>query len=291
MKFGISFTTKFLNQGNALVNIYTDGTVQVSTGGTEMGQGVNIKIRQIVADEFGIDPDRVRLMPTRTEKNNNTAPPPPARAPTSTAPRPSTPASKSSGGSKSSPPSASPTRAEGLAPSPRHVRFATTRSYDTRRPEVRIAFGPLCAEARRERVDLGARGFYATPGVDFNRETGHGTPFFYYTQGAAVCEVAIDRFTGELTVPRVDLLIDIGRSINPGVDRGQIIGGFIQGMGWVTAEAPRLQRPRRAAVPLADDVQDPRDHRRARRLQRRDCSTTTTTCRTCTAAKPWASRR
>ena len=89
----------------------------------------------------------------------------------------------------------------------------------------------------RDRVDLGARGFYATPGVDFNRETGQGTPFFYYTQGAAVAEVEIDRFTGELRVPRADLLIDIGRSINPGVDRGQIIGGFIQGMGWVTAEA------------------------------------------------------
>ncbi len=81
------------------------------------------------------------------------------------------------------------------------------------------------------------RGFFATPGVDFNRETGQGTPFFYYTQGAAVAEVLVDRFTGELRVPRADLLIDIGRSINPGVDRGQVVGGFIQGMGWVTTEA------------------------------------------------------
>jgi xanthine dehydrogenase large subunit len=109
--------------------------------------------------------------------------------------------------------------------------------YDTRRPDVRIAFGPLCAEARRERIDLGARGFFATPGIDFNRDTGRGTPFSYFTQGAACCEVEIDRFTGELVVRRADLLIDIGRSINPGVDRGQIIGGFIQGLGWVTAEA------------------------------------------------------
>src|SRR6185436_3837926 len=122
---------------------------------------------------------------------------------------------------------------EGLTPSPRHVVFADNAVYDTRRPELRIAFGPLCAEARRERVDLGARGFFATPGIDFNRETGRGTPFFYYTQGAACCEVAIDRFTGELVVRRADLLIDIGRSINPGVDRGQVIGGFIQGLGWV----------------------------------------------------------
>jgi xanthine dehydrogenase large subunit len=115
--------------------------------------------------------------------------------------------------------------------------FANNAVYDTRRPEVRLAFGPLCAEARRQRVDLGARGYFATPGIDFNRETGRGTPFYYYTQGAACIEVAIDRFTGELTIPRADLLIDIGVPINPGVDRGQIIGGFIQGLGWVTAEA------------------------------------------------------
>src|SRR5256714_5201636 len=117
-----------------------------------------------------------------------------------------------------------------------HGQFGGAHVLDSRRPDRRIAFGELCAAARRERVDLGARGFYATPGVDFNRETGQGTPFLYYTQGAAVAEVEIDRFTGELTVPRVDILIDIGRSINPGVDRGQVIGGFIQGMGWVTAE-------------------------------------------------------
>ena len=118
------------------------------------------------------------------------------------------------------------------------MQFRDGTSYDSRRPErADCRSASLCAEARRERVDLGARGFYATPGVDFNRETGQGTPFFYYTQGAAVAEVLIDRFTGELRVPRVDLLIDIGRSINPGVDRGQVIGGFIQGMGWVTTEA------------------------------------------------------
>jgi xanthine dehydrogenase large subunit len=125
----------------------------------------------------------------------------------------------------------------GLGASASHVQFRDGHVRDSRRPDNRIAFGKLCAEARRERIDLGARGFYATPGVDFNRETGQGTPFFYYTQGAAVAEVIIDRFTGDLRVPRVDLLMDIGRSINPGVDRGQVIGGFIQGMGWVTTEA------------------------------------------------------
>ena len=237
MKFGISFTTKFLNQGNALVNLYTDGTIQVSTGATEMGQGVNVKIRQLVADEFGIEVGRVAVMATSTEKNINTSP-----------------TAASAGTDLNGAAAVNACRAikrrlrqfaagrladvaAGLSASASHVQFREGYVLDTRRPEQRIAFGKLCAEARRERVDLGARGFYATPGVDFNRDTGQGTPFFYFTQGAAVAEVLIDRFTGDLRVPRVDLLIDIGRSINPGVDRGQIIGGFIQGMGWVTAEA------------------------------------------------------
>jgi xanthine dehydrogenase large subunit len=237
VKFGISFTTKFLNQGNALVNVYTDGTVQVSTGATEMGQGVNVKIRQLVADEFGIDVSCVTLMPTSTEKNINTSP------------------TAASAGTDLN--GAAAVRAcwaikrrlrrfaasrladanAGLSASAAHVQFRESHVHDSRRPERRIPFGQLCADARRDRVDLGARGFYATPGVDFNRETGQGAPFFYYTQGAAVAEVLVDRFTGELRVPRVDLLIDIGCSINPGVDRGQVIGGFIQGMGWVTTEA------------------------------------------------------
>ena len=235
MKFGISFTTKFLNQANALVNLYTDGTVQVSTGATEMGQGVNTKIRQLVADEFGLDSTRVLLMPTSTEKNNNTSP---------------TAASASTDLNGAAAIDACRKIKRRLAEfaafrlaatelditGSEHVEFAGGWVYDRRRPEQRIEFGELCKLARLERIDLGARGFFATPGVDFNRETGQGTPFFYYTQGAAVAEVEIDRFTGELTVPRVDLLIDIGRSINPGIDRGQVIGGFIQGMGWVTAE-------------------------------------------------------
>ncbi|MDZ4656363.1 MAG: xanthine dehydrogenase molybdopterin binding subunit [Bythopirellula sp.] len=236
IKFGISFTTKFLNQGNALVNVYTDGTVQVSTGATEMGQGVNVKIRQLVADEFAIDPHCVLVMATSTEKNNNTSP---------TAASASTDlngaaaviacqeikarlrnfAAEHLADSES-----------GLVASPEHICFEDGQVYDDRQPRVRVGFGQLCDDARRERVDLGARGFFATPGIDFNRETGRGTPFFYFTQGAAVAEVVIDRFTGEMRVLRTDLLIDIGNSINPGIDRGQIIGGFIQGMGWVTNE-------------------------------------------------------
>jgi xanthine dehydrogenase large subunit len=237
VKFGISFTTKFLNQANALVNVYTDGTVQVSTGATEMGQGVNVKMRQLVADEFGLGPDRIVVMPTSTEKNNNTSP----TAASASTDLNGAAAVRACRAIKRRLRRFAASRladtTAGLAPSSAHVQFAVGHAFDTRRPEVRIPFATLCADARRERIDLGARGFYATPGVDFNRETGQGTPFFYYTQGAAVAEVLVDRFTGELRVPRVDLLIDIGRSINPGVDRGQIIGGFIQGMGWVTTEA------------------------------------------------------
>jgi xanthine dehydrogenase large subunit len=237
VKFGISFTTKFLNQGNALVNVFTDGTIQVSTGATEMGQGVNVKVRQLVADEFGVDLARVVVMPTSTEKNNNTSP---TAASASTDLNGAAAVRACRAIKRRLRRFAAQRLADaqaGLTPSSTHIEFRDNHVFDGRRPERQLPFAQLCAEARRERVDLGARGFYATPGVDFNRETGQGTPFFYYTQGAAVAEVLIDRFTGELTVPRVDLLIDIGRSINPGVDRGQIIGGFLQGMGWVTTEA------------------------------------------------------
>jgi xanthine dehydrogenase large subunit len=211
--------------------------VQVSTGATEMGQGVNVKIRQLVADEFGIGFERVVLMPTSTEKSNNTSPTA-ASAGTDLNGAAAVRAAKTI--KKRLRRFAAERFADcktGISRSASHVQFRDGFAIDTRRADLRIPFGELCAEARRARVDLGARGFYATPGVDFNRETGRGTPFFYFTQGAAVAEVLIDRFTGELRVSRADLLIDIGRSINPGVDRGQVIGAFIQGMGWVTAEA------------------------------------------------------
>jgi xanthine dehydrogenase large subunit len=136
-------------------------------------------------------------------------------------------------------------RDHGREASGEHIVFADGRVYDDRVPidapdaeagRHVLDFRAFCDQARRDRIDLGARGFYATPGVDFNRETGRGNPFFYYTTGAAVAEVTLDRFTGELVVDRVDLLMDVGRMINPGIDRGQVIGGFIQGMGWCTTE-------------------------------------------------------
>src|SRR3954471_13885969 len=170
VKFGISFTTSFLNQGNALVNIYTDGTVQVSTGATEMGQGVNVKIRQLVADEFAVDVSRVVVMQTSTEKNINTSPTA-ASAGTDLNGAAAVEACRTI--KRRLRRFAASRLAEvkmGLSASASHVQFRDGHVHDSRRPDDRIPFGKLCEDARRHRVDLGSRGFYATPGVDFNRE-------------------------------------------------------------------------------------------------------------------------
>ncbi|HYO09070.1 MAG TPA: xanthine dehydrogenase molybdopterin binding subunit [Tepidisphaeraceae bacterium] len=236
VKFGISFTRRTLNQANALVNIYTDGTVMVSTGGTEMGQGVNTRVRQIVADELGVSYDAVIVTATNTDKNNNTSP-----------------TAASSGTDLNGAAAVDACRKirarlrdlaarmlgnaiDGINPEPEHIVFAGGYVWDDRVPEARITFKALVCQAYIERVNLGERGFYVTPGVDFNRDTGKGHPFFYFTNGVACSEVLIDRFTGEMRVSRVDLLMDAGEAINPGIDRGQIVGGFVQGMGWVTTE-------------------------------------------------------
>jgi xanthine dehydrogenase large subunit len=239
VKFGISFTTKFLNQGNALVNIYKDGSVQVSTGGTEMGQGLNTKIRQLVADELGVSYEHIRVMTTSTEKNNN-ASPTAASAGTDLNGMAAVEACRKirerlaplAAGQLENP-------EVGITADASFIHFAHDQVWDERLPETRMPFPDLVKQAYMERISLGERGFYRTPGVDFNRETGSGYPFFYYTTGAAVAEVSIDRFTGNLALQRADLLMDIGESINPGIDRGQVIGGFIQGVGWVTNEELR----------------------------------------------------
>ena len=236
VKFGISFTKRTLNQANALVNIYTDGTVLVTTGATEMGQGVHTRVRQLVADDLGVPYDSVLIGATSTDKNHNTS----ATAASSGTDLNGAAALDATGRLRACLADlAAPLLADsarGLPPSPTHLHFADGAVTDTRAPDRRISFKELVRRAYEERISLGERGFYITPGVDFNRETGKGTPFLYYTNGAAVSEVLIDRFTGQLSVPRVDLLMDVGVSINPGIDRGQITGGFIQGMGWVTME-------------------------------------------------------
>ena len=239
VKFGISFTRRTLNQANALVNIYLDGTIQVSTGGTEMGQGLNTKIRQLVADQFALTPEMVLLMPTSTEKNNNTSP----TAASASTDLNGTAAVKACEQLRKRLAEFAARRfasaESGIEFSPVHVRFERGEVFDIRKPVCRFSFKDLVKLAYEQRIDLGERGFYATPGVDFNRDTGRGNPFLYYTNGAAVSEVLLNRFTGDVKVKRVDLLIDVGRSINPGVDRGQVIGGFVQGMGWVTMEELR----------------------------------------------------
>jgi xanthine dehydrogenase large subunit len=236
VKFGISFNTKFLNQANALVNVYLDGSIQVSTGATEMGQGVNTKIKQLVADEFGVGPDLVVVMTTSTEKNNNTS---------------ATAASSGADLNGSAAVDACRRIRERLVPvateylerttgkKPTQLVFAHGHVFDEGRPDERIPWQALVKMAYVERVSLGERGFYSTQGIDWDVDQGCGTPFLYFTQGAAVSEVEIDRFTGMMRVLRSDLLMDIGKPINPGIDRGQITGGFIQGMGWLTNEELR----------------------------------------------------
>ena len=236
VKFGISFTKKTLNQANALVNVYTDGTVQVSTGATEMGQGVHTRVRQIVADELGVGYDRVVVMATSTEKNANTSP---TAASTGTDLNGAAAADACVKIRTRLADFAAPLLADpknGLDKSPLHVAFVDGWVFDQREPTRRMRFAELCCHAYAERIDLCERGFYRTPGVDFNRETGKGHPFLYYTNGAAASEVLVDRFTGELRVVRADLLVDGGRCINPSLDRGQVVGGYIQGMGWALTE-------------------------------------------------------
>jgi xanthine dehydrogenase molybdopterin binding subunit/xanthine dehydrogenase small subunit len=236
VKFGISFTRRALNQANAIVNIYKDGSIQVATGGTEMGQGLNTKLRQLVADQFSLPLEAVRVAAASTDKSNNTSP---------------TAASASTDLNGTAVLRACETLKErltataadhfastepGLSRSTACIRFDRSHVYDTRRSSRRLRFDQLVQLAYEDRVDLGARGFYATPGINFNRATGRGSPFLYFTNGAAVSEVVVDRLTGELTVTRVDILIDIGESLNPAIDRGQVIGGFVQAMGWATTE-------------------------------------------------------
>jgi xanthine dehydrogenase large subunit len=239
VKFGISFNTKFLNQANALVNVYLDGTVQVSTGATEMGQGVNTKIQQFVADEFGIPAASVRVMITSTDKNNNTS----ATAASSAADLNGAAAVDASRKIRARLAECAANelarRSSDTEASAGSIVFRDGQVWDERRPDTRVSFRDLVRIAHRQRLHLGEKGFYATPGVDYNADAGSGHPFLYYTNGCAVSEVLIDRYTGMMRLLRSDLLMDIGRPVNPGIDRGQITGAFVQGLGWCTTEELR----------------------------------------------------
>ena len=239
MKFGISFTTTFLNQGNALVNLYLDGTVQVSTGGTEMGQGLNTKIRLIVAGELGVEYDSVRVMETSTEKNNNTAP---TAASAGTDLNGMAAADACSRLKQRLAEVASRMFAnslQNLEANEADVIFEKGLVWDQRHPNKKIKFAEVVNQAWLERISLGEKGFYRTPNIHYDRESGQGNPFFYYTSGASVSEVLIDRFTGELKLEKADLVLDIGKPIHEGIDLGQTYGGFVQGLGWLTTEELR----------------------------------------------------
>ncbi len=255
VKFGISFTTRFLNQGNALVVIHTDGTVQVSTGAVEMGQGVNTRIAAIVAEQLGIPLSSVRVMPTSTEKNANTSP---TAASSGTdingaAAREACLALKRRLGAvavrlKDIPPDAWANKTAGLGtmpeiqPSPEELSAALTRvvfqngEVHVDRGDFKIGFNALVREAYLNRISVSEYAHYRIPGLGFDKLKGQGQAFLYFTQGVAASEVEIDRWTGEVKVRRVDILMDLGRPVNHGLDLGQVTGAFIQGMGWVTTE-------------------------------------------------------
>jgi xanthine dehydrogenase large subunit len=236
VKFGISFTNKFLNQASALVNVYMDGTVQVSTGATEMGQGVYTNIKMLVADELSIDPDWVISMPTSTEKINNASPTAASAATDLNGSAAVIAASKIKKNMAECAAAYFASKEIGIGAYPDRIVFDNGTIYDERRPNNKLSFKELVGMCYRDRRSLGERGYYATQGIDFDWSIGQGAPFLYFTNGVAVAEVLIDRFTGDLKVERLDVLMDVGKSINPGINMGQVIGGMIQGIGWCTTE-------------------------------------------------------
>ena len=252
VKFGISFTLPHLNQAGALIHVYTDGSVQINHGGTEMGQGLYVKVAQVVAEVFGIGLDSIQITATTTAKVPNTAP---------------TAASSGSDLNGMAARAAAETirdrmavlAAEKLGGGANEVRF---EAGEVSAGGKKMGFAELAHRAFLHRVPLSATGFYATPEIDWVRDKVQGRPFYYFAYGAACAEVTVDTLTGEMRVDRIDILHDVGRSLNPAVDIGQIEGGFVQGMGWLTTEElvfdgeGRLttHAPSTYKIPTASDV-------------------------------------
>jgi xanthine dehydrogenase large subunit len=252
VKFGISFTVTHLNQAGALLHVYSDGSVQINHGGTEMGQGLMIKVAQIVAEELQIDLDQVKITATTTGKVPNTS---------------ATAASAAT--------DLNGAAAQAAARTIKHrlIEFAATHFGVAHEA---VAFGPnqvtvgertmrfseLVKLAYMHRVQLSATGFRRTPKIHYDRTRARGRPFYYFAYGAAVSEVVVDMLTGEYRILRADLLHDVGRSINPAIDLGQIEGGFVQGVGWLTTEELCWNRegqltthaPSTYKIPTASDV-------------------------------------
>jgi xanthine dehydrogenase large subunit len=226
VKFGISFTATFYNQAGALVLVYRDGSAQVNHGGTEMGQGLVTKVQQIAADGLGLTLDRIRMMPTRTDKVANTS---------------ATAASSGTDLNGAAVADACVRIIERLTPIAAHllecdageVTFSNGAAHGGGRT---VPFADVCETAYKRRMPLSAQGFYRTPAIHFDAATGRGRPFYYFVWGAAVSEVEVDGFTGQYRLLRTDILEDAGEAIAPTIDRGQVEGGFIQGVGWLTLE-------------------------------------------------------
>ncbi|VXC37075.1 xanthine dehydrogenase molybdopterin binding subunit [Pseudomonas sp. 9Ag] len=226
VKFGISFTASFLNQGGALVHVYTDGSIHLNHGGTEMGQGLNTKVAQVVAEVFQVDIDRIQITATNTDKVPNTSP---------------TAASSGTDLNGKAAQNAAQTIKQRLIEfAARHFKV-TEEDVEFKNGQVRIrdqyvSFDELIQQAYFGQVSLSSTGFYRTPKIYYDRSQARGRPFYYFAYGAACSEVIVDTLTGEYKMLRSDILHDVGASLNPAIDIGQVEGGFVQGMGWLTME-------------------------------------------------------
>jgi xanthine dehydrogenase large subunit len=252
VKFGISFTAIHFNQAGALLHVYQDGSVTLNHGGTEMGQGLNVKVAQVVATELGLPLTRIRITATSTGKVPNTS---------------ATAASSGSDLNGKAAQAAARAIRDRLADFAAALFGITAAAVTFADGMVRgggheIAFKDLAKKAYLQRVQLSATGFYRTPKIHFDRASFQGRPFYYFAYGAAAAEVEIDTLTGEYRVRRVDVLHDCGDSLNPAIDLGQIEGGFVQGMGWLTAEELvfdgqgrlRTHAPSTYKIPACGDV-------------------------------------
>jgi xanthine dehydrogenase large subunit len=230
VKFGISFNKTQYNQAGALLLVYTDGSIQLNHGGTEMGQGLHTKMIQVAAKALGVRVDRFRVMPTSTDKVPNTS---------------ATAASSGSDLNGQAVKDACETIKSRLATlaakllnldAPEDLEFADDWIFCPSYPSLRVSFDDVVNRAYNDRISLSATGYYRTPNIFWDAAAGRGRPFYYFAYGAAVSEVAVDGFTGTFKLRQVDIVHDVGESLNPLIDLGQIEGGFVQGMGWLTME-------------------------------------------------------
>lgn len=252
VKFGISFTTTFLNQAGALIHIYADGSIQLNHGGTEMGQGLFVKVAQVVASVLGVPVDSIRMTATTTDKVPNTS---------------ATAASSGADLNGKAAQLAAITLRDRLAAVAAEIFGIGAESVEFRDGRVwgrgqSVSFAELARKAYLARVSLSATGYYRTPKIWFDKERFHGRPFYYFAYGAAATEVLVDTLTGEYRILRADLLHDAGDSLNPAIDRGQVEGAFIQGAGWLTCEELvfdgkgnlRTHAPSTYKIPTAGDM-------------------------------------